>query len=914
MERLVPALAVVKYRNDGVTPADVTPIAAEDCRPQCSLTGGKEWTIYDYMRVGTHVDGKKYDLPERYYIQLVLKLEPGAGPEEAEAYQVCLTTWGDGQDVKLTRYLKDGSWYFIPPRKDESVNTVGHQELVICRTDRPGERRTVQVYIHSSSLDSEAYRRMLEEVARLHQKLLLAQGSAGTVAVGQRWERAAGDLARDVEELRQVIHRLEAVPDQDLVAVSARVSAHKVKKLSAKTVLDLETGRRLVRTSLHADTLDIYEHRMLRACLEKLRRQAQLYQMAEQGDRRDLAGERVDPQELTQARRRLEERLKDPRQPDEEDLRAFCLEVLGVPEAGPSKDAGGYQVLYHPPGDRRVRVLLHEDRDRGLFNSLVMPASCGVWQCGFFKYCIDEMIACWESAPRRGGETLKVSFFMTYSSASEWIGRRDGTSCKVHTLTAGYLDHMTLGSRSVRFRNYVEDLRARLNIRKEQEETDLIQCIQQGKLPGSGDDGLFCDASLVELAAKQETMLATRSDWKGLMGQIDRLLASPILGVRTRRGEQLHASNLFTHHSLYRRAYVLMRRRQEQFEAIDLWAGRDLPLSASPHIYEYWCLLKMLSIWVNDYGFTLETPTIQGLTGDLLRHREKVAVGPIRLVKQPGALKGKMVVELEYDRGFRNNHPKNAFQKQLWPDFCLTVSYRGKTCRFFLDAKYHNYEQMGIGNWYDTLYDVALRKYLVCLDETTLNDGTPLKTSGAYLLHADEKTGPSRDTGWWDPRKFFWYGTDTKTCSAPGSESAQALQKAQAQVGKDVPNLLRGIESLRFGSVCFTPGTSIHYRALIQMIMEHFLGFPELYRGKCWLCGGEDLEVVDEDIGAGYKKYHITCKSCGQFWVQTICNLPAHHDLGKHRNNYCRPKQGDPWYVDCPDCASPPKTDPEDPF
>lgn len=471
-----------------------------------------------------------------------------------------------------------------------------------------------------------------------------------------------------------------------------------------------------------------------------------------------------------------------------------------------------------------------------------------------------------------------------------------------YRIVINYLESMTLpGCPTVQFREFVGSLRAVQN------EKDLIRCILEGKFPSlKGEDDLFYSASLIDQAEYQGTVLDERCGWEGLIGQIDLLLASPVLRVRPHKGEQLHASNLFTCHRLYRRAYALMRQRQEQFSAIDLWSGKSAPVGATHCIYEIWCLLQILSIWIRDYSFTMESHTVRGLVGELLRRTETDVVGPIRLVKKTGALEG-MTLELEYNQTFEYQDKKDGRRKILRPDYCMSISYGGKTFRFFMDAKYKNFseKQMGIEAWYEDLYDVALRKYLFCLDETCSGStGKTVKTSGSYILHADAKE--HRPASGWDPREFFWYKSNA-ACSNLDPVSSGVLQKVRHKL----PGLLEcsedkgdgNVESLRFGSICFTPNTNAHFRILMQMIMEHFLGsdFPDLCLQKCWICGSEDVRAEPRYTANGNRKYYITCQNCKQFWVQTVC-VNCGRPLGKHRSNYYRVKLKSVWNVICPDC------------
>lgn len=909
MRTVKPALALVEYSGDKKSVRGLTPVALDDCcEPRCDLESPDEWIIYNHIRA----DEEKYPRAKETFVQLVLMLESG---QDAGAYQISVLSVEDGTNTGMTPYCApDGTWYFVPPWANDNVKRAGRQEILIEYAGEPEERRTVRVYILPSAAGYENYKLMLEEIARLHQKLLVTSQSAGTVSVGERWENVARDLERDTEQMRHILRQLETAPDQDLVAVQSRVPGYKVKKLTAKTVVDQAAGRRLVRTSLHAESLDIYEHRMIRAHLEKLKGQVLRYQEMEAQERSGLAGEEISRKELEAAHRRLNEKLRQMREPvpaSSGSCRELQLRVEGVPNINSSGFIGCF--ASKDPGDTKSsKVLFDTDgtrmEDMGWFNGLALCPGYSIWQYWFLYHCINELTQFWKNSDHRSG--VLVNFWMAYTPTPI---EKSPKGDKRYKIVIDYLDSMTLpGCPPVRFHEFAGRFRS---IR---EESGLIQCIRKGELPDPRDeDNLFYSASLVGLAARRDSLLRGQCGWDGIKQQIDQLLTSPVLRSRPHKSERLHASNLFANHRLYRRAYVLMQKRQEQLSAIDLWTGRSIPAGTTHSVYEIWCLLKMLSIWVHDYSFTLDSPSIRVLTDQLRRRSDRDAVGPIKLVKKSGKLKG-MVLELEYNQTFY--YMKKGKQKNLRPDYCLTICYGGKTYRFFMDAKFHNFskEQMGIEAWYENLYDVALNKYIFTLGDTRLRDtGAEVKTCGSYILHPDAEHRPKSG---WDPKKYFWYRSDLKG-SKEDPESAKVLNNK-------FPDLLESgdenkdgskVESLRFGSVCFTPlsddsRTDAYFRILMQMIMEHFLGkdtnSPDTYREKCWICGSEDVDCTLKYTAGGKEKYHIMCKNCNQFWVRTIC-VKCGRPLGKHLNNYYRIRPGTSWNVICPNCEAGLEQDPK---
>ena len=91
-----------------------------------------------------------------------------------------------------------------------------------------------------------------------------------------------------------------------------------------------------------------------------------------------------------------------------------------------------------------------------------------------------------------------------------------------------------------------------------------------------------------------------------------------------------------------------------------------------------------------------------------------------------------------------------------------------------------------------------------------------------------------------------------------------------------------------------------YYQTWFGMLMEYRLGKYE----TCWHCGCDDIQKEIKYTVGGFKKFHYTCKKCGEFWVKNHCgHQSGHHTLIKHFNNYHKQVERDhSWYVVCPVC------------
>jgi len=913
-----PVLVLIRYNKkarlspEGFLPiTSVTEVAPELCRPSCELEGAdeerEEWKIYTHLRA----EGKAG-------IHLALKLEP---PEYAKSYRVTISPTRHGGEQELRRYPDtpgpdDKQVYFIIParfrKEDENllilpgpsgnIASAGQQFIHI----HGPTNRSVRLRVCPSGFSEEEYRLILQDLALIHRQLLMGQGKAQAVTVGQReafWKAKALDVERQAAQMRAILRRLEAAPERELIAAQSRLPSYKLKKLSPKTLMDQAAGKRLLRAGIHEESFQIYEHRMIRTYLENLKRLAGQYRALEKRERRALAGEPIGETERQTARAQLSRAVRElfltPKAPSAYPNIRLPIRIYGEPQL---QKKGSYEY-----GELFVTCLLGDAQpilacDAAFLrfpNCLLAQLGMKLWHNGrqalFFRQCVEKLQQRWGRGTGPFEAVFTGRFSLSYTQQL--------TRCRVEIqeLTAMEIP----GQGALR----LQDL---FSGRETQEDwmrhiwDNLDQAIPDGS------DELFHHITLLRRADFQRELLAREdSRWDALERQLDQLLkTSPLLrGAGT--GERLHTSNLFAKHRYYRRAYRLMRETQPQFAGIELWEGEPLPVDETNKIYELWCLFKMLSIWICDYAFTLHSPTIEALTGQVLRHLrcEAYNVDTIVLKKEGNHLAG-MELRLDYDRPrpFR----EDGRETYLRPDYFLTVRYGGETYRFCMDAKYRNYdpEQMTKEAWYEDILEVALDKYLFRLRQS-LDAGEEL--DGSYILHSD---AGSRGAGGQDVGRYFWskIAISSEDPDA-GPEEKEGIKRYLARKGRGrreaeilsrLPGELREVRDCQFGSVCFTPLSDrlpdAAFRGLMQMIMEHFLG---LYRAKCWMCGSEDLEVQKLLTGANFTKYHIICKNCKEFWVESHClNSQCNRKLGKHSHNYYRVKTGRLWNIICPDCGA----------
>lgn len=870
------------------------------CDPPCELEGDKSWTIFTHLRV----EG------EKEYARLALKL-PAPAPEYRITVSPDLT--GAGEE-ELLRYPA-GEWvyFYIPtkfqrdgkvlPSAYENAVSAGKQFIHISCGDQVLE--PIFLRICPSSLTEQEYAFLLQDIALLQRQLLMGKTKKATVSVGQRWEEAALDVEKQTAQMKAILRRLETAPERELVSECFRLPYHKIKRLTPKTLVDQASGKRLLRTEVHKDSFNIYEHRMIRTYLENLKKLAGQYRVREQEERKLQVEEQISQQERDDAENQIKKYLDRLFRPVKLQFESMdnrfhlwvCEETHPQWEAR-KNDYGRLHILPFLGPDRAAP--LRTDCCR--ISRFSMNIRSNGRQALFFWLCIEELRKHWEREKCPFQVSFSGKFFASDPrSGPFWVDVMDLESMEVQ------------GGRLYRLQDYFSG-----------QETwgELLGYMKRfpaDMIPDSKDE-LFYSIALLDQAEFQQKLLAEEEQnpdrWEAVERHIDQLLKGSPLLCGAGSGERLHTSNLFAMHPNYRRAYKLMRETEQQFVGIELWETRSsIRVDHTEKLYELWCLLKMLSIWINDYSFELISHDRKRLTDQILRYlrsgKENLGVETLVLrntlrkwTKNPQETEQVIELRLDYDK--KQWIQEGGRRTYLQPDFYLEILYpdsKEGIYRFCLDAKYHNYadKQMTKWGWYRNMFEVALDKYIF-----RLGQGADTKIHGSYILHSDSRN-PNKNID-----RYFWSGYVREENSpdmfqrekhdVEGYLARKVSGQKEQEILDRLPGELDMAADCQFGAVCFTPLNDAPFRGLMQMIMEHFLG---LYKEKCWICGSDAPAFDTLRTETDFEKYYITCPNCREFWVESHCfsKRCKNRPLGKHRHNYYRTSDSI-WNVICPDCRS----------
>lgn len=432
-----------------------------------------------------------------------------------------------------------------------------------------------------------------------------------------------------------------------------------------------------------------------------------------------------------------------------------------------------------------------------------------------------------------------------------------------------------------------------------------------------------------------------KPSWDELQAKIQKVIFSELLnGVHDIR-TPLKTSNLFSYDSKYKKIYDIILENYGTVTGCSYVRNfePEIRMAKLPDLYERWCLIKMMVILINNYGFSLDAiDNSRGGIKELRKLIENILNGNDGLNGSVFTFLGSVgnsiaEITIFYDREFVLDYDKLKYinvedkykMKKLRPDFFIKIRC-GATEKFYvLDAKYRG------NNCYDGINDicnVAFHKYMFLLnsgikwnDEFGISRGD---IDGSFILHS------SANTVGFERKQFLYNGQNIGTKYNSECYLGDAVD---IWSNEWIANLKGRQKSLQFSEekirewskwkyssnnenkigivTCNTRTNNLVY--IIQMIMERAFNS---YADICWICGSP-VEIEEKYTSSGYIKQHIKCKNteCNKFTVKTHCKestCPSHQrinkSLGKHYYNYYSQAiskgQRQKWNVACPICRS----------
>ena len=359
-------------------------------------------------------------------------------------------------------------------------------------------------------------------------------------------------------------------------------------------------------------------------------------------------------------------------------------------------------------------------------------------------------------------------------------------------------------------------------------------------------------------------------------GKIEELLNLSIFkGITLTKGLPLIPTPLFIHEPVYQMMWNALGSLVDVvgISAVNFDYRESFGVEKVEKIYQYWCLYKMINLLCGEDGMGWKLSngeSIHQLLEDYINYTGNSNLYNFRAVMSLGEWKLELFHEREIESETRN--PNGVFIKRK-PDYLFRVYYNDELKgNVFLDAKHKNFTEQTKDSLKEEVLTVAIEKYgkqrFRDLDGETL---------ASFILHSDVKTGLERERSGENYHAYY-------SCN---------FNREYLNSGID--------EVHKYGAIYMLPSITWPFPKWFGMLMEYRLG----EYGTCWHCGCGDVHKEIKYTDKGFKKFHYTCLTCGEFWVKNHCrNKSGHHTLIKHFNNFHKQVERDrSWYVVCPVCG-----------
>lgn len=376
-----------------------------------------------------------------------------------------------------------------------------------------------------------------------------------------------------------------------------------------------------------------------------------------------------------------------------------------------------------------------------------------------------------------------------------------------------------------------------------------------------------------------------------IIEKINRFLQLPVFNGVHLRSDYWRLTQIFINDQHYSILWKHLRSLDKKYEFTTDFDDADLVVKKTDQLYEYWLLIVLIKQLTESGWRIVGNMTFKSLIQQFLQNQKPSLSANIEGITIELEHEGKTSlmldqfnqVDIEGSVFIKKIEMKVYFNEYLGgkrPDYAFIVTVhldkngKGKSLSrwFYLDAKYRNYlDQGGMPIWYSDLNQYAIDKYI----NYYLQKGHPSHAS--FLVHPDMNS------------RFSYYGGYLN----------ESMKKELHPINDGYDD--RNPRHI-FGSFGCIPGQTNHLKTFIRMLLEyHFIQVNTPF--ICFECGSTDTIIHQKPTKKDNTKYHITCRSCGDFWVRTHCDTHG-HKLVKHLfENYHKEEYSEyPWYVKCPVC------------
>ncbi len=876
----------------------------------------------EYWQIETHIKGQisRNGKQKRQFLRFAIW-------DEDDALDKVSVDNGAGYLEEMI-YFKDEKIYFIPNRfTDEKkisdipnpVTGAGVQQITIQYKNGNVKKKKLIIL---PSISTEYYTEMIRDLTSIHQKL--AEDTESGLSIEMYWGSLYKKYSALVEELDKYFKLISKNPKTTLGKESSKKNIYHLKHADMRAILrGINSGKEYVPALEYGESFDIYEHRVIKKYIINLIKLLKSYEEFEKDQYIAFLNEVKDSKFLfndpDSIYKKNEEFINSMLNKDysvfvkeKEKVRneiegrasKTCLTVNVTGEILYSYDVKDKAICIHSAADkddkynsRPFQADLTQYKTKLISLVSLELKEFSRYQLAFFIYYIDYI----NNNEFRG----RVSITGYVIKPTEYYSRN--SSYPTREFCYEWITEIRIGNIIYSF----DDFCSNNDIREQVFNSNLIRMLKEDSYD---DDQFFKLASFKrnELVEQRKNYAANLNDWGCLREKAANWLAAyDFLKIKC-GNEKLFITNIFRRESNYRNVYRLLSKEVlgGTLENIGFWGDVGLSIGKSEHIYEYWCYIKILDIFINTYGFRIvdkkystviyedSNKMLRKSIADFLREGKIEGTGFVLYLESFG-----LWASIEFNKKILLPYEiKRGKAVELTPDYYIAFFTRDSgPYNFCLDAKYKSFERQEkqmeneeYSEWFSNLFNVAAFKYIRRIQEGTREEH---EIAGSFIIHSDIKSY-SNSTVKWDYKQYY------------GGINGFLLKKYKKDKvpDEDIDFVDEDLQ-YKIGSVALLPGREFYIKNLFRMIMEHIIGkaFSEekRWRSKCWICGSDDISYKQKLTETDHFKFHIVCNSCKQFWVQSHCinwkQLNCHTKFAKHPENYFE-HEDDKWNVYCPNC------------
>lgn len=871
-----------------------------------TILGGdntERWYTY------THYRSEIYNDPNKRFYQLGFELKGDV--TESSVYKLSLSS--DGVEFIDLKYdSKTGIYYDLGKYKiinkklnfpknleDMPVGVVnsGMFHVYIRNNANKIIEKSPEIYVLPSSMSPNDYEEMLDDLLNIRNDLLIYQNSK--VGFTGSWEYRRSSVEDCLMKIKGPINRINQNPKVNLSTVVEKKSVRPSQKLKGRTLVEKELMP--YKNKYHVqnvkETVDTYENQMIKYALTRLKKEvinygenylketekkeAETYFIKKNIEKKYTSNLKVEDRineiesEIQKEKNKIEKILKKEKErnelkPNIDDIYiAFEIYVehnlselrreVSIRNNGMSikLNANKKNVLQL----RRQPYFYYEANDKNKKEAVFFGNPCTIImdnnrlsEIAFFK---DELYT-------NKGKSIRIKALAKRNSA-EFDDPLGGI----------VLDKYSSGNRIVKTYNIeLVEIYSINNKKTPSYHVDKIKEIMESDINKNIEEKfgeIEEEKKFLQSVIKQNEIneiekkrfLNQNKNWQYIIKQLDSYLNSDLFEEVNDVYSKWEPTQTFIRDYNYNLIYKNLKKLDSKIKFISEFDSKSFTTQTTERIYEKWVFFKMVQILTNDQRWDLKNHD------ELLRWMESKKRGKdLKAVLSRELHKGKKITLTIHDN-------KEIGKLKLRPDYTLIfkeedVKKEDVKKIIYLDAKYRNYrDQGGKHVWLEDIKNTSIDKYIKRITKESM-ENQPISS---FIIHPD---------------------TGVDYTAFGGYFSAQERKSLG----------WRGVSQHKFGSFSFVPSHTLNFRTFIRMLLEYHLGLYDC----CWNCG--ESNYLDDKIkretkktAGGYEKFHYTCKTCGDFWVRTHCEIGGkNHMLIKHSFNYHQLKDDSPWFVICPKC------------